>query len=529
MNPSSGGVNAAHSGRTPRWATLSVTLVLLVLALRVLGSVRVIDLDLFHEMALAREAFAMGFVPHEDLFAYTSTVTPSIHHEWATGVVLYGLTVGMGLGSAGLAVLRFVLLATVAFFCWKVARSRGAGPVELALIAPLAILLFWPGVAPVRAHMFTFVFLSMLLYFLELDRLGSRRWLLIWPALYVLWLNMHGGFVVGAGLLGLYSVESLVRQGRGKGWEVAWKGNRHLLFATALTIPLVLVNPYGLDYVPYMWHALLLDRPLIPEWAPLWAPEFRGAPLMLFLASLVVVLYTALRSPDWRKLPGLLLVLVAALFAFRSIRILPIYVITLVCYVTPALAATPAAELVRNTWTRFARPIGATALVLAAIGMWNVVEQNPLSLQLPTTPEGELQAFPAGAVDYLADVGFQGNLMTPFGVGAFVSWYLYPDVKVGLDSRYEVAYSPEFVEEAIGVYDGQGEWREFLGRHATDAVLVATDAPLDSILSDAATRGSAPWIQTFRDDAYAIYVRPELVTTLPAVDRRGHPIPARFP
>lgn len=527
MDAASDSTGSSPTARVPRWASLSVVLVFVALGLRVLGHVRVLDLDLFHEMALVREALALGFLPREDLFAYTSTVSPSIHHEWGAGLVFYVVT--MGLGAGGLAILRVVLLAAVAFFCWRVARTRGAEPAQVALVAPLAILLFWPGVAPVRAHMFTFLLLAVLLWCLETDRRGSRTWLFLWPALYVVWLNLHGGFVVGAGLLGVYTLESFVRSGRSEGWSAAWAENRHLVFATVITLPLTLVNPYGLDYVPYMWNALVLERPSIPEWAPLWSPGFRGAPLLLFAASLAVVLYTLLRGEGWKKAPGLLVVLVAAVFALRSIRILPIYVITLVCYVPAALSTTPLSRIVQGLWRRHARPIGAAALLLAVVGMWRVAEKNPLVLELPTEPGAHLQTYPAGAVAYLSDAGFVGNLMTPFGVGAYVSWHLYPDVKVGLDSRYEVAYEPGFVEEAMGVYAGRGNWREFLGRYPTDALLVATDSPLDSLLVQHGRAGAVAWTERYRDDAYAVFARPDVAAALPRVDRRGEPIPGSFP
>ncbi len=513
----------------PRWATWAVGLALIVLVLRVMGQVNMISLDLFHEIALIREALALGYLPREDLFAYTPSVSPSVHHEWATGAVLYLVAVGLDLGTSGLALLRAGLVAGTAGVCWAVARSRGAGGPELAITAPVAILLFWPGLSPVRAQMFTFLFLAVLLYFLERDRRGLRGWLVLWPLVFIAWLNMHGGFVVGAGMLGLYTLEQVFRLQRKGGWRRALADSRHLLVATGVTLPLTVVNPYGLDYLPYLWHALVLERPLIPEWAPLYAPEFRGAPLLLFGASLVVVLYTILKGKGWKQAPGLLLVLVAAGFAFRSVRILPIYAVTFVCYVPAALGATPAAELVRSGWRRYAGPIGATALVLTAAGAWNLGQSNPLAVELPTEPGAHLQAYPAGAVDYLAEARFQGNLMTPFGVGAFVSWYLYPDVKVGLDSRYEVAYPPEFVEEAIRSYQGRDDWREFLARYPTDAVLVATGAPLDSLLTVDEAEGRSPWVETYRDDAYAIFVRPEVAARLPSVDRRGRSIEARFP
>ncbi len=44
-----------------------------------------VDPDIWHEMALFREALALGYLPLADQFAYTPTVYPSVHHEWGTG------------------------------------------------------------------------------------------------------------------------------------------------------------------------------------------------------------------------------------------------------------------------------------------------------------------------------------------------------------------------------------------------------------------------------------------------------------
>ena len=54
--------------------------------------------DVFHEMSLVREALVLRDFPQEDVFAYTPTVSPSVHHEWATGAVIYFATIGTGLG-----------------------------------------------------------------------------------------------------------------------------------------------------------------------------------------------------------------------------------------------------------------------------------------------------------------------------------------------------------------------------------------------------------------------------------------------
>lgn len=518
------------SGTPPRWTAWVFCFCLVVLALWVMGNVRAIDLDIFHEMALFRAALDQGTIPTEDVFAYTPTVSPSVHHEWGMGAVLYLLTVTLGLGSHGLVLLRLGLLGFIAVACVAIARLRGAGTTDLALAAPLAILLFWPGLSPVRAHMFTFAFLALLLYFLEVDRRGARWWLLAWPVMFIAWLNLHGGFVVGGGMLGLYTVERFVREKARGGWQKALKRTWHLGAAVAATLPLLLINPYGLDYIPYLWHALLLDRPMIPEWAPLWDARFGGVPLFLFGVSVLLLLYTLIRGRRyWRQQPGILLVFVAGLAALDSIRILPIYMVVWMSYVPAGLARTPFSPLLRGLWQRYARPAGATLAAAASVGLWQIGISGAFALELPTQGEGYRQHYPAGAVAYLEEEGFEGNLMTPFGVGAYVSWHLYPEVKVGMDSRYEVAYPPELVQETMRIYQGEGDWREFLDRFPTDAVLAPAEGPLDSLLVEAGRSPDARWVQIYRDDAYAIFAGTQIAAALSRLDRRGERIPGGFP
>jgi hypothetical protein len=536
----------------PRWAGWALVLGLVVLGLRILANVRVIDLDLFHEMALIREALTLGHLPTEDSFAYTSTRSPVVHHEWATGAVLYFVVVGLGLGAPGLAILRFLLVAGIVACCVAVARARGARSTELVLAAPLAIVLFWPGLSPVRAHLFTFLFLGILLLLMEKDRTGSPRWLLLWPPLLVVWLNMHGGFVVGTGLLGLYALERFFRggwperfQGGERGGpgrpEGGWLARARLrsalrksgpaILAVACVPPLLLVNPYGVQYVRYLIYALTVERPSITEWLPLWSEPFRGAPLALFLVSLLVAAYTAWRGDGWRRLPGLLLLLAAAFFALRSVRILPIYVMVWFSYVAPALSSTPLVPVARRVWERHARPVAVLTLLVSLVALGRILQEGGLSVYLPTQGAEYRQVYPSGAVRYLTEVEFEGNLMTPFGTGAYVSWMLHPRVLVGVDSRYEVAYSVAFAEEVMGMYNGLGDWRELLSRYPTDAVLVPHPGPLDSLLVREGT--SAPdavlWLEVFRDDAYAIFARGPVADRLPRIDRRGETILPLFP
>ena len=86
--------------------------------------------------------------------------------------------------------------------------------------------------------------------------------------------------------------------------------------------------------------------------------------------------------------------------------------------------------------------------------------------------------YPVGAVDYLTDQHFQGNAMVPFRLGAYVSWKLYPAVKVSLDGRYEEVYSNEVMRQVFDFYDARANWRATLDAYPTDIVVAPRDSPI---------------------------------------------------
>jgi hypothetical protein len=490
----------------------------------------VADLDMFHEMALIREAMEVGHIPREDSYAYTPTVSPVVHHEWATGAVLYFVAVGAGLGGTGILLLRLLLVAGVVLCCYWCARRRGADHVMFVALAPVALALMVPGLSPVRAQLFTFFFLGCLLVFLELDREEQRSWPVLWLPLYAVWLNMHGGFVVAAGLYAVHAAERFgvifhksrnVRDALGSTWH---------LVATGLAMAVLpILNPYGLEYLPYLWSALTLDRPLVAEWAPLWDPRVLPATVLIYCVSLLLLVYAVVQVRDVRRLPGLLILGVTAVFAARSQRILPIYAIAWISYVPGYLAGSGLTSLIEVQWRKYMTPLATAALFAAVVFTSNAVRNRFWQLQVPNVPTHLDVYYPVGVADYLATHDFSGNLMTPFEAGAFISWKLYPQVRVGMDSRYEVAYTAEASHYNDVLYRGQAGWREVLDMYATEAILVPTRSGLHPLLSGESEGGVLSWERVYQDDGFAIFARPGVAARLPVINREGESIVGSFP
>jgi hypothetical protein len=151
---------------------------------------------------------------------------------------------------------------------------------------------------------------------------------------------------------------------------------------------------------------------------------------------------------------------------------------------------------------------------------------------LPTLPPKQQYStacYPTGAVEYLKQQEFSGNLMTPFFVGAYVSWEMYPQVKVSLDGRYEVAYQAQVMPEHKQFLEGCGDWWKLLDKYPTDAVLIHRQAPvvgkLDVFRQESdftAPPTKEEWRITYEDDSFLILASQHC--KLPRLDRRSEPL-----
>lgn len=456
------------------------------------------DPDLWHEMALFRQALVEGWVPTVDRFAFTPTVNPSIHHEWAAGGVFYFVTTSFG--APGVMTIKFALVSGVLAACYWCARQRGASTAMFTLVAPAMALFASYGFTTIRAQVFTLLFLAAMLCCLEVDQKGRRWWIAVWLPMYVLWLNVHAGFIVGAGLMFFHACEQIAR--RKPYWHFAAVG-------TALTL-LVLANPYGIQYVPYLMHGLTMARPLIVEWNPLWQHDSRV--FFLYLLSLLPIAY-CVKELGWKRMTGLILLMATAYAAVRHTRHLSLYCVVWACYVPAYLQRTRLGSVLEQFVETNGRFVMRASIVIALACVARSIPASPWILKMPATNadvQAGLVCYPVGAVRYLDEVGFRGNVMTPFEVGGYVMWNMFPNAKVSLDGRYEVAYQPGVLEEHLLMYAAKPGWQDVLNKYPTDVVFV----PNLSRLS-AAIPTMPGWSRVYDDGVYQLYTRPGV--DLPAI------------
>ncbi len=228
-----------------------------------------------------REVIRSG-IPHTDSLAVITHARAWIDQQWLAQTVYYGAVRLGGVGAA--IVLQLVALLGTASVAMVAARRRGGSRRSVALVVSV-LLLAAPWGWDIRAQALAYLPFLLVLWLLSEHRSAPGRAVLLVVPLLVLWANLHGSVLTGAGLVWLWAVPLLARPRR------LLPSPRRTTVLLVVSAPLSLfASPYGPSPRGY-YHRLLVNPPfagLILEWkrTPL---AFHTAVFWLVVAGVIVV------------------------------------------------------------------------------------------------------------------------------------------------------------------------------------------------------------------------------------------------
>ena len=153
----------------------------------------------------------------------------------------------------------------------------------------------------------------------------------------LLWVNLHGGFVLAFALLGLYLLSGAISYFRGRDAETQPRMAsrlRELAMVTALSLLASLINPYGYKLHLHVYR-YLSSRWLMNHIDEFLSPNFHGVAQQCFVAILLI---TIVGLAVTRKKPSLSQVLVLFLATYSGLyasRSLPVSSLLLTLIVAP--------------------------------------------------------------------------------------------------------------------------------------------------------------------------------------------------
>jgi hypothetical protein len=488
-------------------ALLSV-LVFTPLSVRLLG-----DAGIGWHIRTGQQILAAHAIPRVDSFSSTMAGKPWFAWEWLYDVIVGQLEATLGLNG----VVWFTAVVIAAVFAWlfRLLVARGTNffvAVVLVLLAVSASMIHFLARPHVVSWLFTLAWFCILDSFERecfegVDGAGLRLWAL--PPLMMVWVNLHGGFLVGFVLWGIFLLVAVwswfaAKEGRIEELlqKVAARNRvRSLAWAGLLSLVASLVNPYGWKLHRHV-YSYLSNRFLMDHIDEFQSPNFHGAAQRCFLVLLLItVAVLAVRGRQLRLSAGLtvLFAIYAGLYASRNI---PVSSILLVMVVGPLL---PSVEIGRGFFQRMSAVEGGLRghawpivgiIVTLAIAANGGRAGSSVLMDAHFSPT----RMPREAVSYLERNNVTGPMLSPDYWGGYLIYRLYPTTRVVVDDRHDL-YGEQFFKSYLKMMHGERGWEEFLDAHEAACVLLPRDAALANILA-----GTKGWKSIYADDVAIAFV-----------------------
>ena len=520
------------------FVALLILLACTALSMRLLG-----DAGIGWHIRTGQLILAMHAIPRVDPFSSSMSGQPWFAWEWLYDVLVGWLERTAGLN--GVVLITAMVIAGVFSLTFRLLVWRGANvllSLILVLLAASAAMIHFLA----RPHVLSWLFTLAWFWVLESSQktsgdslpdrsgtssIGAPRSLPLWllPLLMLLWVNLHGGFLVGFVLLAIYWVDAAWRWVRLKGdrFEDVLEKSRAGRRVRALTrmgivsAALTLANPYGFRLHVHIYR-YLSNRFLMDHIDEFQSPNFHFVAQKCFAGLLLLTLAAlAARRRESGKVSAsqglvLLFAVYSGLWASRNI---PVSSLLLILVTGPWLSDAMA-RLAESRWTALrARGPEAARFVhrmktiefglrghlwpVAAVVLtcWAAPHGGKIGAAQVMDAHFNPKRFPVAAVDCLEKQNVQGPVLSPDYWGGYLIYRLYPRAKVVVDDRHDF-YGEQFLKSYLKMVHVEPGWQDFLQQHPGDYLVVPRNSALANILSE--TRG---WRAFYTDAVATVFVR----------------------
>jgi hypothetical protein len=428
-----------------------------------------------------------GAVPLHDPWSFTAGSQEWFNLSWLWDVLQ---SVLLQFGGFTAIILETLLVgAAVAAVLFAVCIGEGAGPVAAGVAVFLSCMLYPTFAVPdifLGATPGVITVLGCVVVYAACLR---PRLLWVMPLVVAVWVNMHGGFIVGPCMVGLFMGIALLK----REWRL---GRRYLLFL-ALSVAATLVNPHGV----FVYRGVLgtLGHFAL-DYITEWQPYFRVVAFPVTIPfCLFALLFAALELADRRGGPlaarlmcwGFLL---AGLWKLRYLSIfLPLAALPVALHLTrlfPRALGRPVDD----------RKLGVAGLVVLAclpVLYWQSVPARPGFLA-QTTPEEE--------IDYLSAHLPHARLLNHWNYGTFLIFRTRGAIPVFVDGRSATAYPDSVLRDYFPLSQWQvdpARWEKVLKKYDIDTIMW----PKSHLALETFLTGQEGWTLAFAGPIANIYVR----------------------
>jgi len=442
-------------------------------------------------------------IPQTDIFSYLTPPLPWTLHEWLAEVIM--ALVHRLAGLTGIVLLFAFMIALCSYLVFELLLKPGSNLLFAATIALLVVLACssnWLA----RPHVFTFVLFVTWYHLLNSYQYRGRNHLIFLPPVMLLWVNLHGGFILGLILLGIYLFGNFAMYLCGSPSEQHQRlsKTRHLAMVMIACGLAALVNPYGFKSLLFPFQ-VVQDKFLMDHIVEYLSPNFHFSSVMPFEIMLLAAIGIFATSGAKLNLIELTMILLFGHMALFSSRHMPLFamiagpILLRQANISFAKMDGPLVALVKErldildkidrSTNRFLWPVGGVliVLVLAATG---VISHN-----------FNAKYVPSAAIEFIKSADIKGNMFNNDEFGDSIIYTAWPRYKVFIDGRTDM-YGAARVKEYLKVAQAEQGWEGILEKYKMTWVFHEPSSVLSKLLLE-----KPDWKLVYSDNIVNIFVK----------------------
>jgi len=459
------------------------------------------DADTGYHIRAGEYIIANLAVPHYDIFSYISPPLAWTAHEWLSEVIFALIHKAFGL--SGVVVVMALIIALVYAILLRYLKASGISIIVAAFIVALATgasVIHWLA----RPHIFSLLITLIWYIILDTYQYKQKNYLFLLPPIMLLWVNLHGGFIAGFLLLGVYITgNTLMAIFQRENLQDKFGKVKTLSLFFFVCLLITLLNPQGYEILLFPFK-VISNEFIMNNVSEFLSPNFHENLRYEYMLLLMILVFgiSMLRL----NVIEIMLVLLFTHMSLYSARYIPLYAIMLGPILAKQIDYLLHEYRERRLIKRFLAMSERTAKTdsMAKYNLWAIATVIVLTIMVFTgnlSYEFDKKKLPVDAVQFIQKEKIPGNMYNNDEFGDYIIYAAWPEYRVFFDGRSDM-YGKERLKEYFRVMGFEPGWETVLQKYDIDWIIYNNKSALSRFLLE-----RDDWKLIYSDKVANIFVK----------------------
>ena len=441
-------------------------------------------------------------IPRFDIFSYVTPPLPWITIEWLPE--LFMALIHRVLGLTGVAIFFAFLISLLYYLLFRIIRQYKGNIIFdslIVLIVMITSMFHW------LARPFILSLLLFLVSYNILERFQSngKNYLYFLPLIMLLWTNLHGAFITGFILIGIYlTCNILIFLFSRDAKRVEYKKKTKILGLTIILCLLAsLINPFGYNIFLYTFKTLSNQYIMnhIKEFLPLNFQNPSMGPFKYLLLIVMTMMALAGKQLRFHELLLILLFTTMSIYAMRNVFFFAIVVAPILSRHSNLIFSQLEGRFVNFLKKRSENIARVDASAGGYIWVFPLILMAAIVLSYRLEIGFDEKKKPVAAVEFLKKEFIKGNMFNNDEFGDYIIYSAYPKYKVFIHDKMDWR-AEERLKEYLKVIKFEEGWEDIIKKYEINWIIFDTDSMLSRFLKE-----RKDWYLIYTDKVASIFVR----------------------